>query len=194
MSTEPEEKKAFTGRTRVLKKRWSVRFTDKLSRYTITIGGIGTIIAVSTVCLFLVWVVLPLFQPATMGEPRTLSRSMGEAKPIAMRIDEYRIMGWTLDEAGSLEVFRLDNGKSLGKKTLFDRKLTAHFLSSENDSVVFGFAASLGFSLALIIFTGLRGKIDRSNPPKAFQGVAIALVTAGLLSLAFMGFASLVKQ
>jgi len=60
-------------------------------------------------------------------------------------------------------------------------------------SVVFGFAASLGFSLALIIFTGLREKIDRSNPPKAFQGVAIALVTAGLLSLAFMGFASLVK-
>lgn len=60
-------------------------------------------------------------------------------------------------------------------------------------AVVFGFAASLGFALALIIFTGLREKIDRANPPKAFQGVAIALVTAGLLSLAFMGFAGLVK-
>ncbi|MBL7076979.1 MAG: electron transport complex subunit RsxA [Kiritimatiellae bacterium] len=60
-------------------------------------------------------------------------------------------------------------------------------------AVVFGFAASLGFSLALLIFTGLREKIDRANPPKAFQGVAIALVTAGLLSLAFMGFAGLVK-
>jgi len=60
-------------------------------------------------------------------------------------------------------------------------------------SVVFGFAASVGFSLALIIFTGLREKIDRAHPPRAFQGVAIALVTAGLLSLAFMGFASLVK-
>lgn len=60
-------------------------------------------------------------------------------------------------------------------------------------AVVFGLAASLGFSLALIIFTGLREKIDRANPPKAFQGVAISLVTAGLLSLAFMGFASLVK-
>jgi electron transport complex protein RnfA len=59
-------------------------------------------------------------------------------------------------------------------------------------AVVFGFAASLGFALALIIFTGLREKIDRANPPQAFQGVAIALVTAGLLSLAFMGFATLV--
>ena len=60
-------------------------------------------------------------------------------------------------------------------------------------AVVFGFAGSLGFALSLIIFTGLREKIDRSNPPKCFQGVAIALVTAGLLSLAFMGFAGLVK-
>lgn len=60
-------------------------------------------------------------------------------------------------------------------------------------AVVFSFAASLGFAVALVIFTGLREKIDRANPPKAFQGVAIALVTAGLLSLAFMGFAGLVK-
>ncbi len=59
---------------------------------------------------------------------------------------------------------------------------------------VFGLAASLGFSLALIIFTGLREKIDRANPPRAFQGVAIALITAGLLSLAFMGFATLVNE
>ena len=60
-------------------------------------------------------------------------------------------------------------------------------------AVIFGFAASLGFALALIIFTGLREKIDRADPPRAFKGVAIALVTAGLLSLAFMGFATLVK-
>jgi len=60
-------------------------------------------------------------------------------------------------------------------------------------AVFFGFAASLGFSLALVIFTGLREKIDRANPPRAFQGVAIGLITAGLLSLAFMGFANMVK-
>ena len=59
-------------------------------------------------------------------------------------------------------------------------------------SVFFGFAAALGFALALAIFTGLRETIDRADPPKAFRGVAIALVTAGLLSLAFMGFSGLV--
>lgn len=60
-------------------------------------------------------------------------------------------------------------------------------------SVLFGFAAALGFSLALVIFTGLREKIERANPPLCFRGVAISLVTAGLLSLAFMGFSGLVK-
>jgi electron transport complex protein RnfA len=61
-------------------------------------------------------------------------------------------------------------------------------------SVAFGFGAATGFALALIIFTGLREKISRSNPPKCFEGTAIALVTAGLLSLAFMGFSGLVRM
>jgi electron transport complex protein RnfA len=62
------------------------------------------------------------------------------------------------------------------------------------ESVVFGFGGAVGFSLALLIFTGLREKIERAQPPKAFRGPALALVTAGLLSLAFMGFAALIKM
>ena len=60
-------------------------------------------------------------------------------------------------------------------------------------SVLFGFSASVGFAFALLIFTGLREKIERAAPPRCFKGVAISLVTAGLLSLAFMGFSGLVK-
>ena len=60
-------------------------------------------------------------------------------------------------------------------------------------AVVFGFAAAIGFAFALILFTGLRECIDRADPPRAFRGTAIALVTAGLLSLAFMGFSGLVR-
>jgi len=60
-------------------------------------------------------------------------------------------------------------------------------------AVVFALAAAAGFGLALLIFAGLREKIDRADPPRAFRGVAIALVTAGLLSMAFMGFGGLVK-
>lgn len=60
-------------------------------------------------------------------------------------------------------------------------------------AVLFAFSAGCGFALALAIFAGLREKINRANPPLAFRGVAIALITAGLLSLAFMGFSGLVK-
>ena len=59
-------------------------------------------------------------------------------------------------------------------------------------SVVFGCAAGLGFGFALLLFAGLREKIDKASPPESFRGIAIALVTAGLLSLAFMGFKGLV--
>ncbi|MFA5514775.1 MAG: electron transport complex subunit RsxA [Desulfuromonadales bacterium] len=61
------------------------------------------------------------------------------------------------------------------------------------ETVVFALGAAAGFTLAMVLFAGLRERIDLSPVPKSFHGTAIALVTAGLLSLAFMGFAGLVK-
>ncbi len=61
------------------------------------------------------------------------------------------------------------------------------------ESVVFAIGAGLGFTLAMVLFAGLRERIDLSPVPRSFRGTAVALVTAGLLSLAFMGFAGLVK-
>jgi len=61
------------------------------------------------------------------------------------------------------------------------------------DTIVFAFGASLGFALALILFAGIRERLSLSEIPRAFEGTAIALITAGLLSLAFLGFAGLVK-
>ncbi len=60
-------------------------------------------------------------------------------------------------------------------------------------SAVYGFGASVGFSLVLILFSALRERIAVADVPVAFRGPAIALVTAGLMSLAFMGFSGLVK-
>ena len=59
-------------------------------------------------------------------------------------------------------------------------------------SVLYGFGAALGFSLVLILFAALRERIVVADVPEPFQGAAIAMVTAGLMSLAFMGFAGLV--
>ena len=61
-------------------------------------------------------------------------------------------------------------------------------------SVLYSFAAAIGFGLALVIFSGIREKLALANPPRCFRGVALALVTAGLLALAFMGFSGLVKE
>jgi electron transport complex protein RnfA len=60
-------------------------------------------------------------------------------------------------------------------------------------SALYGFGAAVGFSLVLVLFASLRERIDVADVPKPFQGSAIALITAGLMSMAFMGFAGLVK-
>ncbi|MBF0192162.1 MAG: electron transport complex subunit RsxA [Magnetococcales bacterium] len=56
-----------------------------------------------------------------------------------------------------------------------------------------GFGAATGFGLILVLFAGMRERIDMSDVPVLFKGAPIALVNAGLLSLAFMGFAGMVK-
>jgi len=61
------------------------------------------------------------------------------------------------------------------------------------ESAVYGFGASVGFSLVLILFAAMRERITVADVPEAFRGAAIALITAGLMSMAFMGFSGLVK-
>ena len=56
------------------------------------------------------------------------------------------------------------------------------------ESVVYAFSTALGFGLALTIFAGIREQLELVDVPKGMQGMAIVLITAGLLSLAFMGF------
>jgi len=59
------------------------------------------------------------------------------------------------------------------------------------ESVIFGIGTALGFTLVLILFAALRERIDVADVPKPFQGAAIGLITAGLMSMAFMGFTGL---
>ncbi|RUO37202.1 electron transport complex subunit RsxA [Aliidiomarina shirensis] len=59
-------------------------------------------------------------------------------------------------------------------------------------SIVYGFGAALGFSLVLVLFAALRERVAAADVPQPFKGAAIGMILAGLMSLAFMGFAGLV--
>lgn len=61
------------------------------------------------------------------------------------------------------------------------------------ESLIFGFGSAVGFSLILILFGAMRERLEGADVPVPFRGTAIALITAGLMSLAFMGFGGLVK-
>ncbi|QSA96893.1 electron transport complex subunit RsxA [Methylococcus sp. EFPC2] len=61
------------------------------------------------------------------------------------------------------------------------------------ESFLYGFGAAAGFTLVLSLFAAIRERVDAADVPKPFKGNAIALITAGLMSVAFMGFSGLVK-
>ena len=61
------------------------------------------------------------------------------------------------------------------------------------ESLLFGAGSAFGFSLVLILFAGIRERVEGADVPVYFRGAAIAMVTAGLMALAFMGFAGLDK-
>lgn len=58
-------------------------------------------------------------------------------------------------------------------------------------SIIYGFGSAMGFTLVMVIFAGLRERLALANVPATFAGAPIAYITAGLLSMAFMGFAGL---
>ena len=81
-----------------------------------------------------------------------------------------------------------------------DNLAVAAFVESVVDTLVLWVVGAanplqgaVGFGFALVIFSGIREKLAYADPPRCFRGMAIALVTGGLLSLAFMGFSGLVK-
>ena len=94
----------------------------------------------------------------------------------------YRVLGVFLPLITS-------NCAVLGVALLNVRKEDASFMSS----LTYGFGAALGFYLVLVLFAAMRERIAVADVPLAFRGPSIGLITAGLMSLAFMGFSGLIK-
>jgi electron transport complex protein RnfA len=60
-------------------------------------------------------------------------------------------------------------------------------------SVVHGFGAGAGFMLAMLLMSGIRERLELADVPESFKGAAVAFVTAGIMSMAFFGFAGMVQ-
>ncbi|MEM7205168.1 MAG: ABC transporter permease subunit [Planctomycetota bacterium] len=95
--------------------RASVWWAERLSRGLITFGGIGTIIAVCGVFLFLLWVVKDLFGAAEIGPSEELTAAR---QPVCMGADEYRTLAWEVVAGGSLRVLSLHDGAELLRRDL----------------------------------------------------------------------------
>ncbi|WP_087108560.1 electron transport complex subunit RsxA [Parendozoicomonas haliclonae] len=94
----------------------------------------------------------------------------------------YRVLGVFLPLITS-------NCAVLGVALLNSNRLNTSFV----DSAMYGFGAAAGFSLVLVLFAAMRERIAAADVPTPFRGAAIGMITAGLMSLAFMGFTGLIK-
>ncbi|MTI13832.1 electron transport complex subunit RsxA [Sansalvadorimonas verongulae] len=94
----------------------------------------------------------------------------------------YRVLGVFLPLITS-------NCAVLGVALLNSHRMNASFI----DSALYGFGAAAGFSLVLVLFAAMRERITAADVPMPFRGAAIGMITAGFMSLAFMGFTGLIK-
>ncbi|MCA8965434.1 MAG: ABC transporter permease subunit [Planctomycetes bacterium] len=110
---------SFTGLNRTRKTARSVAIVDRVSRWTITVGGIATILAVATVCLFLLWVVLPLLGGGSVDAATTTAKApLGPVRAAAE--DAYRDVAWTLHDDGEVVLFATADGEVFARERVYD--------------------------------------------------------------------------
>jgi len=141
----------YSGRTRRRTTRRAVLLADRSARGLITVGGAATIVVVLAVCLFLLWVALPLFRPASVelaaessraSTPPAAPAAAGPAeRPLHLALDEHQQIGWAVLGDGTLEVFGLGDGRRLARRALFPADtLSAACFPGQSGLAAFGFA------------------------------------------------------
>jgi len=120
--------KSFTGRTRERKTKPSVHVANRIAKYVITLGGIGTIFSVLLVAFFLIYVVIPLFMPPSLDydEAFTFSDLSGNAEFLMLGVNDYMDMSYVVLNDGTLLVYNLIDGSILSRQSLFDEETEAN--------------------------------------------------------------------
>lgn len=143
-SKTPERipKSSFTGRARSRETSGLVRFVDKLALIIITLGGVGTILAVGLVFVFLFSVAVPLFQSPESSVASVAEVDRHVLTPTAFAVNEYRKLGWFLDQEGRINSVRTDTGEILEQiNPLPPEKIVSAMAADTRAGIVmFGFA------------------------------------------------------
>lgn len=190
MSHQP---RTITGRVRRRTTSRRVRIADVVSRITITTAGIGTIVAVSTVCVFLVWVVIPLFMGGTASPEVRLPRiaALDGSSAVRVGIDEYQILGSAYFPDGTLKAYRLDTGEVLWSTRLFDEAPTSQSFALRGSYAIFGFAdgsvrlARIGFKTSFLPLSQVDPSLAsvEAGAPVAFRDGMMQLTPTGQFRL-----------
>lgn len=121
------DQKALGKRRRLMTTRRGVVIADVISRACIKTGGIGTIVAVLGVCVFLLWVVLPLFFGARVEDPQTLPGALPGSTVTHAMIDDYLTTGAVFGDGGQIQTFSLKDGTPLKTLQLFTNATVSAF-------------------------------------------------------------------
>ncbi|MEX0655844.1 MAG: hypothetical protein WD534_08055 [Phycisphaeraceae bacterium] len=135
--------RSITGHRRRRTTGLRVKVGDVAARSLITLGGIGTIVAVSAVFIFLVWVAAPLFTSGRIVDRAEYANPWAAANaalPLHVAVDDHNTLGLAVTPDGRLHLFRVDTGETIEQRDLFpERNLTAASFGDRSGDVVFGF-------------------------------------------------------
>ncbi|MEN8006629.1 MAG: ABC transporter permease subunit [Candidatus Krumholzibacteriota bacterium] len=172
---KPEDRRSITGKTWSRKPRRSVLLQDGIARRLITLSGIGGIVAVSMVGLFLLWVVLPLLLPTSLGDKRELPRvaepGPGSGTPgprvVVQAVDNYGSLSWNLMSNGTFLVQDLDTGSILDRVFVDEGRIPRSWaFAGPEGKCIFGFADG---SVILAEVSFVTEFLDDDDVPVSFR-------------------------
>ena len=146
------------------------------------IAGMTLLAMLVAVLIVLAFVNIPM----PMGLSITFNMIPVAIAVMAMGMSGGLIIGGAFGLISFLQCFGIFGTSALGAALVNVQKGYNFFFS-----VLFGICGGLGFTLSIVLFASVRERLEFAEYPKAFEGFPIALVTAGLLAMAFMGFSGL---
>jgi len=180
LTSHPPAPKPLTGRRRNRKTKFTVRLGDAAARTLITIGGFGTIIAVSTVFIFLVAVVIPLFRSPEAGDMRAVTKTATDGMtedgepviaetPLHIAADDYNLLAWAAYPDGMIRVFEVATGRLLDEHMLAPTaRMTAASFPQHGDQAAIGYEDG---TIRLVRIAWELAFLDIELAPEPLQGL-----------------------